>query len=77
MACCVVMTLIASNAHLMLKLGVLNVVSIPSIEGVCVATLAHVVMTISGSTFQRMLIALSISGLYFPIFWVIVSFGVL
>ena len=46
MACCVAMTLIASNAHLMLKLGVLNVVSIPSLEGVCVATLAHVVIRV-------------------------------
>ena len=36
-----------------------------SIEGVCVATLAPAVMTISGSTFYPLLIILSISDLYF------------
>ena len=46
------MTLIASNVFLMLCLGILNVVSILSMEGICVAALAPAVMTISGSIFQ-------------------------
>ena len=50
-AYCMAMTLIASNVFLMLSFGILNVVSILSIEGMCVAALAPVVMTISGSTF--------------------------
>ena len=69
------MTLIASNVFLILCLGILNVVSIFSIEGLCVATLAPAVMTISGSTFQPLLTILSISGLYFSILRVIVSSG--
>ncbi len=32
-ACCMAMTLIASNVYLMLSLGILNLVSIFSIEG--------------------------------------------
>ena len=52
-AYCMVMTLIASNVFLMLGLGILNIVSMLSIEGICVATLAHAVMTISGSTSVR------------------------
>ena len=47
-AYCMATTLIASNVFLMLCLGVLNVVSMLSIEGICVAALAHVMMTISG-----------------------------
>ena len=62
---CMAMTLISSNAYLMLSLGILNVVSILSIEGVCVATLGPIVMTISGFTFHSLLIISSISGLYF------------
>ena len=62
-AYCMAMTLIASNVDLMLNLGILNVVSILSIKGMCVATLALVVMTNSGSTFQPLLTTLSIGGL--------------
>ena len=58
-AYCMAMTLIASNVLLMLCLGILNGVSIFSIEGICVANLAPVVMTISGSTFQHLLTILS------------------
>ena len=53
----------------MLSLGILNVVSILSIEGVCVATLAPAMMMISESTFHPMLIILSISGLYIFFFF--------
>ena len=49
-ACCMTMTLIASYVSLMLSLRILNVVSILSIEGMCVVALAHVMMTTSGST---------------------------
>ena len=59
------MMLISSNVYLMLTLRILNVVSILSIEGVCVAALALAVMTINKSTFHPLLIILSISGLYF------------
>ena len=63
-----VMTLIASNVYLMLNLWILNVVSMLSIKGICVATLTPDVMTTSGSTFQPMLTTLSISGLYLFIY---------
>ena len=66
-AYCIAMTLIASNVFLMLCLGVLNVVSMLSIEGICVAALAPAVMTISGSIFQPLLAKLFINGLYFSI----------
>ena len=66
---CMAMTLISSNVYLMLSLGILNVVSILSIEGVCVATLAPAMMMISESTFHPMLIILSISGLYIFFFF--------
>ena len=59
-AYCMAMTLIASNVFLMLCLGILNVVSMLSIEGICVAALAPAVMTISGSVFQPSLAILSI-----------------
>ena len=74
---CMAMTLIASNVYLMLNLGILNVVSILSIERICVVALAHVVMNTSGSTFQPLLTSLFISGLYFSILEVIVSYGIL
>ena len=66
---CMAMILISSNVYLMLSLGILNVVSILSIEGVCVATLAPAMMMISESTFHPMLIILSISGLYIFFFF--------
>ena len=61
-AYCMVMTLISSNVYLMLSLGILNVVSIFFIEGVCVVVLAPAVVTISEFTFHPLLITLSISG---------------
>ena len=60
----------------MLTLGILNVVSIFSIEQVCVAALAPTMMTISGSTFLPLLIILYISGFYY-LFIIIVSSGIL
>ena len=69
MAYWMAMMLISSNVYLMLTLRILNVVSILSIEGVCVAALALAVMTINKSTFHPLLIILSISGLYFS-FWI-------
>ena len=66
-ACCMAMTLISSNVYLMLSLGILNVVSILSIERMCVAALAHAMMTISESTFHPLLIKLFINGLHFYI----------
>ena len=54
-AYCMAMTLISSNVCFMLSLGILNVVSILSIEGVCVVFLAPAVMTISRSTFHPLL----------------------
>ena len=62
-ACYMAMTLIASNVYLMLNLGILNIVSILSIEWICIAVLAHVVMTTTESTYQPLLTPLSISGL--------------
>ena len=62
---------------MMLSLGIFDVVSILSIEEVCVAALVHAVMTISGSTFHPLLIILSIGGLYFYILVVKVSYGIL
>ena len=75
--CYMAMTLIASNIYLMLNLGILNVVSILSIEGMCVVALSPAVMSISGSTFQPLLTTLFISGLHFYSLQVIVSFGIL
>ena len=66
-ACCMAMTLNASNVYLILSLGNLNV-SILSIEEMCVAALELAMMNISGSTFQPLLITLFISDLYFSIF---------
>ena len=54
---------IIHNAPPGLSLGVLNVVSMLSIEGICVAALAPAVMTISGSIFQPLLAILSIDNL--------------
>jgi hypothetical protein len=59
-AYCLAMTFISSNIYLMLSLGILNVVIILSIKGVCVVALAHAVMTLSESTFHTMLIILFI-----------------
>ena len=55
-AYCMAMTLISSNVCLILNLGILNVSSILSIEGLCVAALAPAMMIISGSTFHPQLI---------------------
>jgi hypothetical protein len=74
---CMAMTLISSNVYSMLSLGTLNVISILSIEGICVAALAHAVMTINEFTFHPLLIALFISDFYFFIFFVIVPFSIL
>ena len=49
---CMAMTLISSSVYLMISLGILSVISILSIEGVCVVALAPTVMTISGFTFH-------------------------
>ena len=49
---CTAMTLMSS------KIRISNVVSIFSIEGVCVAAMAPAMMTTSGSTFHSMLIIL-------------------
>ena len=59
------MVLISSNVCLMLSLGILIFVSIFSIDGKCVATLALAMITLSGSTFYSLLIILHINGLYF------------
>ena len=61
-AYCMAMTLIASNVFLMLCLGILNIDSMLSIEGICVAAVTPAVMTISGSTFHLLLAILSIRG---------------
>ena len=65
MAYCMAMTLISSNVCLMFILGILNMISIFFIEGVCVVALAPAVMTINESTSHPLLIILFISGLYF------------
>jgi hypothetical protein len=52
----------------MFILGILNIVSILFIEGICVVALALAVMTISGSIFQPLLIILFINVLYFMFF---------
>ena len=76
-AYCMAITLISSNVCLMFILGILNITSILFIEGICVAALALAVMTISGSIFQPLLLMLSINGLYFYVFLVVVSLGIL
>ena len=65
------MALISSSVYLMLSLGILNVVSILFIEGVCMAALAPVMMTVSESTFHSLLIILFISGvlIYYSFIW--------
>ena len=67
-ACCMAMTLIASNVYLKLNLWILNVFPILSIGGICVVALAPAMTTTSGYTFQPMLTTFSINGLYFYIF---------
>ena len=62
------MTLIAKNVYLMLNLGILSGVSILSIKKMCMAALAPAVMIINESTFQPLLITLSISDFYFLFF---------
>ena len=47
------------------------------IEGLCMPALALAVMTISGFSFQPLLIILSINGLYYFVYMVIVSHGIL
>ena len=76
-AYCMATTLISSNVYLMFSLGILNVVSILSIEGVCVVALALAVMTISESTLHPLLIIFFISGLFYYFIIIIVSFGIL
>jgi hypothetical protein len=61
-AYCMAITLISSNVCLMFILGILNIISILFIEGVCVAAQAPAVMTISGFAFQPLLIIFSING---------------
>ena len=67
-AYCMAMMLISSNVYSMLSLGTLRVISILSIEGICVAALAHAVMTINEFAFHPLLIILFINGLYFLFF---------
>ena len=67
-AYCTATTLISPNVYLMFSLGNLNVMSIFSIERMCVVALTLAVMTISGSTFHHLLIILSICGLYLYIY---------
>ena len=76
-AYCMAITLISSNVCLMFTLGILNIPSIFFIEGMCVATLAPSVMTNSGSIFQPLLSMLFINGLYFYVFLILVSSGIL
>ena len=54
-------TFMSSNMCLMFILGILNITLILVIEGICVATLAPAVMTISGSIFQPLLLMLFIN----------------
>ena len=68
-AYCMAITLISSNVCLMFILGILNIISIIFIEGVCVAALVPAVITISGSIFQPLLIISFINGLCFMFFW--------
>ena len=61
-AYCMAITLISSSVCLMFILGILNIISMLIIEGVCVAALAPAMMTISRSTFQSLLIIFSVNG---------------
>ena len=67
-AYCMAMTLISLTCILILSLRILNVVSILSIERVCVVALAPPAMTNSGFTFHPLLIILSIRGFIFIFF---------
>ena len=67
-AYCMAITLISSNVCFMFILGILKIISILFIEGICVVALALAVMTISGSIFQPLLIILFINVLYFMFF---------
>jgi hypothetical protein len=76
-AYCMAIILISSNVCLMFILKILNIISMLFKEGVCMAALALAVMTISGSIFHPLLIILFINGLYFYVFMVIVSSGIM
>ena len=61
-ACCIAMVLISVKVCLIVFSGILNFSSKIFIEAMCVVALAHVVMTINGSTLRLLLVMLSISG---------------
>jgi hypothetical protein len=64
MAYCMAMVLMFLKVFLMAGIGSLNLSSSIFIDGVCVVALAPVVITMSGSIFQPLIVMLSIRGLY-------------
>ena len=60
-ACCIAMVLISLKVCLIVFSSILNFSSKIFIEGMCVVALALAVMTINGSTFNPLLVMLSIS----------------
>ena len=64
MAYCMAMVLMFLKVFRMDGIGSLNLSSSIFIDGMCVAALAHAVITMSGSIFQPKASMFSISGLY-------------
>ena len=64
MAYCMAMVLMFLKVFQMDGIGSLNLFSSSFIDGMCAATLAHVVITVSGSIFQPLATMFSIIGLY-------------
>ena len=61
-ACCIAMVFISLKVCLIVFSGILNFSSRIFIEGMYIVALAPAKMTINGSTFQPLLVMLSISG---------------
>ena len=67
-AYCVAIMLICWNVFFIFMRGSLSVVSRFCIDGMCVVALAPATSTMSGATFQPLVIMLLMSGWYFVVF---------
>ena len=74
-ACCMAILFISLNVCLMVDSGSSNFVSRSFTDGVCVVPLAHIAMTMSGSTFHPKLLMSFSSGWYFWFLFSIISCG--
>ena len=64
----IAIVLMSLKVFLMVGIGILNLSSSDSIDGICVVALAPAVITIRGSTFHPLAAILSINGLYLLVF---------